>query len=125
MNNNINVGVAADAEEDGENHFPHPWKCSRTRRCKACLRGVQGEGYTAARNSMKIQAQQCQHCAEAVCKILQVPPNSQSKMIEMEMMIMTLNKLITFLENGFILMAVTQNKKILSVKNSFISVVCT
>ena len=54
-----------------------------------------------------------------------VPPNSQSKMIEMKMMIMTLNKLITFLENGFILMAMTQNKKILSVKNSFISVVCT
>ena len=72
INNNNNVGVAADAEEDRENHFPHPWKCSRTRRCKACLRGVQGEGYTAARNSMKIQAQQCQHCKEAVCKDHQV-----------------------------------------------------
>ena len=31
-----------------------------------------------------------------------VPPNSQSKMIEMKMMIMILNKLITSLENGFI-----------------------
>ena len=62
----------ADNEEDGENHFPHPWKCSRTRRCKACLRGVQGEGYIVARNRMPSQAQQCQHCKEAVCKSHQV-----------------------------------------------------
>ena len=67
MNNNINVGVAADAEEDGENHFPHPWKCSRTRRCKECLRSVQ-----IARSSMPSQAQQCQHCMEAVCRSHQV-----------------------------------------------------
>ena len=67
MNNNNN-----DAEEDRENHFPHPWKCSRTRRCKACLRGVQGEGYIIARYRMPSQAQQCQHCAEAVCKLHQV-----------------------------------------------------
>merc|ERR1712098_45171 len=70
--NNNNVGAQAENEEDGESNFPHPWKCARTRRCKPCLRSVQGDGYTIAARSMPNQAQQCQHCKDAVCRGHQV-----------------------------------------------------
>ena len=60
-------GGAVGGGGGDENLFPHP-RTGERRRCKRCIEGILGEGYTEARKKMAPLSLQCQKCKSSICK---------------------------------------------------------
>ena len=60
-------GGAVGGGGGDENLFPHP-RTGERRRCKRCIEGILGEGYTEARKKMAPLTLQCQKCKSSICK---------------------------------------------------------